>query len=149
LRTVIILVTLVLVTACAPRSPRTLVVTGPEIDFQYAAALARGGNYDAAENAYRKIVAENPESMLAADAEFELAFLHMVPGSPHKDYNEALEQFEKFSNRHPNHRKTMEAKSLQALLKQAIDTGKENDRLKKSIEQLKKVDIRHEERRRK
>ena len=124
------------------------VLTGPEAEYQRAAGLARSGNYKEAMTVYRKIVA-GPATVVSADAEFEIAALYTYYNNPQRDYVQALAGFEEFIRRYPEHAKVREARTWQSLLRQVIETNRENERLKKNIEQLKNLDIMHEERRRK
>jgi outer membrane protein assembly factor BamD (BamD/ComL family) len=86
---------------------------------------------------------------MAADALFEAAYLQAFYDNPHKDFAQALQGFDEFLKRYPDHARAQEAHNWHFVLKTILDTKKENDRLNQSIEELKKLDIRHEERRRK
>lgn len=86
---------------------------------------------------------------MAPDAQFEVAYLQAAYDNPAKDFAQALAGFNEFLWRYPNHAKARDAENWRAVLKLILDMKKENDRLNKSIEQLKKLDIRHEERRNK
>jgi outer membrane protein assembly factor BamD (BamD/ComL family) len=95
----------------------------------------------------RKIAADFPQSPVAADALFEVAYLQTFYDNPQKDYVQALSGFEDFLKRYPDHAKAQDARNWRVILKTILDAGKENERLIKSIEELKKLDIRHEEQR--
>jgi outer membrane protein assembly factor BamD (BamD/ComL family) len=123
--------------------------TDPEDDFQHAATLMKSGNYQEAQSLYRRIITTSPLSPVAADAEYESAYLYVYADNPAKDYTLAVAGFEDFIKHHPNHLKIRDARNWAAALKAIVEAGKENEKLKKNIEQLKKLDIRHEERRRK
>ncbi len=129
-------------TAAGPK-----VVAGPEIDMQQAVSFEKDKKYADAIAAYRKIVTDYPQSPAAADALFAIARLNAFYDNPQKDYTQALADFEDFDKRYPDHEKDRDAKNWQAILKLVLDMKKENARLRKNIDQLEKVDIQHEERR--
>lgn len=124
------------------------VPTGPDKGFQDAAAFVKEKKYSEAIVAYKKIVAASPASALAADSLFELAVIRTLHDNPQRDYVQAIHAFEEFIRQHPGHGRTPEAQSWIYALRQVLDLKKENEHLKKNIEQLKRLDIRHEERRR-
>jgi outer membrane protein assembly factor BamD (BamD/ComL family) len=145
-RNVLILIIVIVLSGCATTPPAA---PGPEADYQGAAFFAKEKKYPAAIAAYRKIADESPHSPLAADSLFEAAHLQAFYDNPQKDYAQALAGFDEFLRRFPNHVKAREAKNWRVILKTIVDTKKENERLRQSIEELNKLDIRHEERRRK
>ncbi len=142
---------LIMIFGCVPATPPSepQIVVGPEVDMQRAVSFEKEKNYPEALAVYRKIVMDYPQAPLAADALFAIAHLHAFYDNPQKDYAQALADFEDFNSRYPNNEKAQEAKNWQAVLKLMLDTKKENIRLHKSIDQLEKEDIRHEERRNK
>jgi outer membrane protein assembly factor BamD (BamD/ComL family) len=142
----IVMILLALLAGCVV-PPQQKMVSGPELDFQKAISLENEKNYSDAIVAYRKIMVDDPQSQIAADSLFAIAYLHAFYDNPQKDYAQALTDFEKFEKLYPNHEKAREARNWQVVLKLILDTKKENNRLRKSIEELEKVDIRHEEKR--
>jgi outer membrane protein assembly factor BamD (BamD/ComL family) len=150
MRKVFALIILIALSGCVPPSPPpSVVVTGPEADYQKAALSVKEKRYHEAIAAYRKIAADAPQSPVAADALFEAAYLQTFYENAQKDYAQALQGFEDFLKRYPGHLKAAEARNWRVVLKTILDARKENDRLNRSIEELKQLDIRHEERRRK
>ena len=145
MRNALVLIVVVLLSGCAT----TPVATGPEADYRNAAAFAKENKYTEAIATYRKLADDASHSALAADSLFEAAWLQAFYDNPQKDYAQALAGFDEFLKRFPKHAKAQEARNWRVVLKMIVDTKKENDRLRKSIEQLNKLDIRHEERRRK
>ncbi len=125
------------------------VLAGPESDMQKAVSLEQDKKYAAALAVYREIVTDYPKSPVAADALFAIARLDAFYDNPQKDYAQALVEFSEFEKLYPNHEKSREAQNWQVILKSILDLKKENNRLRKSIEELENVDIRHEEKRRK
>ncbi len=74
--------------------------------------------------------------------------------NPQRNYAQAIEELDEFLRLYPDNVRVPDAQNLRFLLKVVIDLKKENEhlsksigQLNKSIEQLKKLDIRHEERR--
>ena len=132
---------------CIPQPSVPLPLTGAEADYQTASALVRDRKYPEASTLFQKIAVEAPQSAVAADAVFETAYLLVAQDNPQKDYGQAYLAFDDFLKRYPNHRKAEEAQNWKAVLKTVQESRKENDRLARSIDQLKKLDIRHEQRR--
>jgi len=147
MRKVFVLIILIAFAGCVPPAPK--VVIGPEADFQHAALSVKEKKFHEAIAAYRKIAADAPQSPVAADALFEASYLQTFYDNPQKDYAQALQGFEDFLKHYPGHVKAPDARNWRVVLKTILDARKENDRLNQSIEELKKLDIRHEERRRK
>jgi outer membrane protein assembly factor BamD (BamD/ComL family) len=147
MRNILALLAVILLSGCAT-SPQLPVATGPEVDYQNAAVFAKEKKYSDAIAAFRKIADEKPRSPFAADSLFEAAYLQAFYDNPQKDYAQALAVFEEFLKRYPKHEKSREAKNWRSVLKTIIDVKTENERLNKSIEELNKLDIRHEEMRR-
>lgn len=125
------------------------ITTGPAKDLDEAALLARENKFQEAAAVYQKIQMQSPQTPGAAEAEYEAALLHASPDNPQKDYAQATRLLENFLKQHPNNRRVHDARVWISLLKNIQDLKKENEHLSTNIEQLKQLDIRHEERRRK
>ncbi len=148
MRLFIVLIALIVTQGCVPPSPQPArALTELETQYQNATALVKEKKYQEAIAAYREIVAESSQSPDAADALFETAYLYVYSDNPQKDYAQALAGFDDFLKRYPAHEKAQDARNWRVILKTILDARKENERLMKSIEELKKLDIRHEERR--
>ncbi len=137
MRKVFILFTLICLSGCATWG----IITDSDKDFQAAAALVKVNNFPEGLRAYDKIVSDRPHSAPAADSLFEIALIHAHPDNPAKDYAMAIQTFEKFIERYSDHKKAAEARTWISALKTLQE-------LKEQIEQLMRIDIRHEERRR-
>jgi TolA-binding protein len=122
-------------------------LTGPESEYQDALNRVKEKKYQEALSICRKIASDSPQSPVAADAFYETAYLLVFYDNPQKDYNQALSGFDEFLKRYPDHAKAEDARNWRGVLKTILDARKENEHLIKNIEQLKKLDIRHEERR--
>lgn len=143
MRKVIVLFAIIWLSGCA-------IITGvnePKKEFQAAAVSVKEKKYKAAVAAYKKIVADSPDSTLAADALFELALVHAHHDNPQRDYALAIQTFEEFIKRYSDNKRMTEAQIWISVLKTIQELKKQNEHLNKSIDQLKRLDIRHEERR--
>lgn len=137
MKKVFILFTLICLSGCATWGS----ITDSGKDFQAAAALVKENKFEQGQKAYDRIVTDSPHSAPAADSLFEIALIHAHPDNPAKDYARAIQTFEKFIERYSDHKKAAEARTWISALKTLQE-------LKEQIEQLMRIDIRHEERRR-
>jgi outer membrane protein assembly factor BamD (BamD/ComL family) len=105
--------------------------------------------YSDAVNSYRKILTASPAPapVVAANAQYGIAFLLAYYDNPQRNYAQAIQEFDEFLRLYPDNARARDAQNLRFILKAVIETKKENEHLNRSIEQLKKLDIRHEERR--
>ena len=99
--------------------------------------------------ACNNIMADSPDSPLAADALFEVALINAHHDNPQRDYAQAIRTFAEFLKRNPDNRRADEARTWISVLKTVQELKKQNEHLNVSIEELKQLDIRHEEKRRK
>jgi TolA-binding protein len=144
-RKCIVLFAIVVLSGCASLGLQS----GSEKDFQDATVSVKEKKYSAALAGFQNILREAPNSDLAKDAQLEIALIHTVPDNPQKDFIQAIHEFETFLKLHPDDQRVPEARAWIAVLRAVHDLKKENELLKKNIEELKQLDIRHEERRRK
>jgi len=121
--------------------------TPAEEHLRAADALFGEHKYSEAIESYRSLVREAPDTTWAADAKFNIAYTLSFHENTQKNYSAAFQEFDEFVTQYPENKRVAEAKNLRALLKFLLDTKKDNDRLRRNIEQLKKLDIRHEEQR--
>jgi outer membrane protein assembly factor BamD (BamD/ComL family) len=142
---VIVLLTVILFSGCATTS----VVTGPEKQFQDAAVSVKEKRYKEAAAACTQIMADAPNSSVAADALFELGLINAHHDNPQRDYAQATRTFVEFLKRYPDNRRADEAETWISVLKAIQELKKQNEHLNESIEELKQLDIRHEEKRKK
>ncbi|MGC1455236.1 MAG: outer membrane protein assembly factor BamD [Nitrospirota bacterium] len=143
MKKVIVLLAIIWFSGCATTS----VVTGPEKQFQDATISVKEKRYKEAAAACNKIMADAPDSPLAADALFEIALINVHFENPKRDYVQASRMFAEFVKRYPDNRRTDEAQAWISVLKTVQELKKQNEHLNESIEELKKLDIRHEEKR--
>ena len=144
MRRILLLICVVCLTGCFASSQGEL---SPETAYQRAEDAVQAKQYHEALDYYGKIVSQSPSSPLAADALYEMAVIHTLRDNSHRDFAQALRLFEDFVKKHPDHLKYREAQAWVYVLKYTLDLRRENEVLKKNIEQLKRLDIRHEERR--
>lgn len=121
----------------------------PDNEFSKADRFIQEKKYPEAIGIYEKIAKDSSGSNRAADALFSSAKARASYDNSHKDYALALQDLDEFLRKYPNHEKAREAHNWRHLIKTIIDVKKENERLNQNIEQLKNIDIKHEERRRK
>ncbi len=130
-----------LMTGCAIFS------SGPYADFRNADSLYKEKKYSEAAASYKKALKDSTNPKLIAKARFGLARTLAYYDNPQRDYAQALLEFEEFLRSYPDHEKAADAQNWRAVLKALHEARKENDNLNKSIEQLKRLDVRHEEKR--
>ncbi len=147
MKKVVVLLAVILFSGCA--TSRVVTVTGPEKQLQDAAVSMKEKRYKEAAACYNKIMAESPDSALAANALFELALINAHHDNPQRDYAQATRSFAEFIKRYPDNRRADEARTWISVLRTVLELKKQNEHLKENIEELKQLDIRHEERRRK
>ena len=133
-------VTLVLVCSCL--LPACASLTGPWKDVRAANSLAENKKFSEAISKYQEIIRDHPDSSWAADAQYGLATIFVSSENPQRDYSQALREFDEFVRLYPDDTRFRDAQSWRHVLRTLHD-------LSNSIEQLKRLDIRHEERRRK
>jgi outer membrane protein assembly factor BamD (BamD/ComL family) len=119
---------------------------GPELSA--ADSFFQERRYTEALTGYRKVLSRprSSEHDVAA-ARYAIAFTLSYYDNPHKNYAQALEEFEEFLRLYPNHEKAAEALNWKNVLKTLLEEKRECEQLKKKIEELKRLDIRHEEKR--
>jgi len=142
---IIVLIAIIFLSCCAGGH----VVTGPEQQFQDVAVSVKEKRFKEAAAACNKIMAESPDSALAADALFEVALISAHHDNPQRDYAQAIRTFVEFLKRYPDNRRADEARTWISVLRTVQELKKQNEHLNVSIEELKQLDIRHEEKRRK
>jgi outer membrane protein assembly factor BamD (BamD/ComL family) len=119
-----------------------------DVDLENADKFFREQKYSEAIAAYDKIAKDSPRSERGARALYGAALTHAYYDNFHTDYVLALQRFDEFVRAYPNNERASEAQNWRSVLKIMLELKKENEHLTKSIEQLKRIDIRHEERRR-
>lgn len=102
----------------------------------------RQKQYPKAVAVYQEVLEERPHSFYAADVRYDLVMALIATDNTQKDYALALHECEEFVKSSPNDRRTPEIRNMIGLLRMITN-------LNRNIEDLKKLDIRHEERRRK
>lgn len=123
----------ILGTGCASLTP-------PDRELMVADGLVAQKKYTEAVSAYRTIIKNNSDPEISAEVRFRLAYILISHDNPQPDYPKALQEFEEFLRLYPAHEKAEEAKTWRQALKTI-------ERLNKNIEELKRLDIRHEEKR--
>jgi outer membrane protein assembly factor BamD (BamD/ComL family) len=137
---------LLLLTCCLPACAGFLAY---DVDFENADRFFNEKKYSDAITAYDKIAKDSPRSERGSRALYDVAFTHAFYDNPHKDYAQALQEFDEFLRIYPNSERTRDAQNWRHVLRMVLELRKENEHLLQSINELKQIDIRHEERRRK
>jgi outer membrane protein assembly factor BamD (BamD/ComL family) len=122
-----------LLSACAS-------LTGPGREVYAANNLVENKKYGEAVSIYRKVLRDHPDALSAADARFALATTLAYYENPQRDYAQALQEFDEFVRLYPDDSRYRKAQNWRHVLRALHDS-------RKSIEDLKKLDIRHEEKR--
>jgi outer membrane protein assembly factor BamD (BamD/ComL family) len=120
---------------------------GPESRIAEAEKLAQEKKFPQSLAAYKKILQDYPESEWSARVRFEIALVYASTANPQRDYSQALREFEEFLTLHPGHERAAEANTWKNLIKSFLEVKKENEQLRKNIEELKQLDLRQEEKR--
>ena len=138
---------LVLILACS-LSACTWRIGGRDVELERAGKLVKEGRHTEAMATYCKIARESPGTERGANALFACASVRAAYDNPQRDYALALQEFDEFLRLYPGNERSREALNWRFLLKTMLDLKKENEGLSSRIEQLKQLDIRQEERRR-
>jgi len=133
------------VTCCLPACAGY--IAGHDSGLANADKLFDERKYSEAVIVYDKIAKESPGTERGARALYGAAVTRVFYGSSYKDYTQALQEFDEFLRVYPKSEKAREAQNWRRVLKTVLELKKENERLTRSIDQLKKIDIRHEEQR--
>lgn len=144
MKKILVLIAVIVLAGCAELK----VPSASDEDFQAATAAVKEKRYPEAVTIFKNILVQSPQSGTAAEAQFQIAYVQTLYDNPQKDYAKAIQSFDEFIKRYPGHARYQEAENWRFILRTILDLKKEDDRLHKSIEELKKLDIRHEEKRR-
>jgi outer membrane protein assembly factor BamD (BamD/ComL family) len=138
---------LVLISACC-LSACAWTPGGRDVELERAGRLVKERRHGEALATYCKIARESPGTERGANALFACASVRASYDNPQRDYALALQEFDEFLRLYPTNEKSREAQNWRFLLKAMLELKKENEGLTTRIEQLKQLDIRQEERRR-
>lgn len=115
--------------------------------FPDAEALVKEKKYQEALAVYERTAKQASGTDRGGSALFSSAEIRVWYDNPNRDYTVSLQKFDEFLRQYPEHHKVREAQNWRHIIKTLLELKKENEQLIKNIEQLKRVDIRHEERR--
>ena len=115
-------------------------------DLRRAEDDADSGRYQSAIQTYEKAAAE-PRTETAGEALYQAAYLEAFYDNPQRDYAQALQGFDDYIKRYPRGAHLKDAKNWRSILKTVLDLRVENNRLGRKIDELKQIDILHEEKR--
>jgi outer membrane protein assembly factor BamD (BamD/ComL family) len=114
-----------------------------------AESLEQEEKFKEAADAYEKLADQYLGTSRGEEALFSAGRVRSRHDNPQKEYQRALQDFDEFIKTYPNSDRAGDAQTWRSLIRTILELKKENERLSKSIEELKRVDIQHEERRRK
>jgi len=144
-----VIITPVLLSGCAHFYEE--LITKP--DFEQAEDFTGQGNYTAAVSQYERIIARHP---LVGDAVlFQMGIIYVSPRNQHKDYQKALECFQKLINNYPESMHRKQSDVLISLINEISDRDKkvniqrrqidkleqQVEEIEKKLEQMKEVDM--------
>ncbi len=118
-----------------------------DVDLRQAGALVQEKKFKEAAELYEKVAAGSPGTALGAEALFSAARVRCQFDNPQKEYQHALQDLDEFLRTYPDSQLAGDAQDRRSLIRTILELKKENERLSNSIEELKRVDIRHEEQR--
>jgi predicted small secreted protein len=130
-----------LVLACTCLLPACASLSGPGRDVQAANSLVENKKFNEAVSRYQEVIRDHPDSSWAVDAQYGLATVYVSSENPQRDYSQALHEFDEFIRLYPNDPRFQDAQNWRHALRILLD-------LNKSIQELKELDIQHEEKRR-
>jgi TolA-binding protein len=136
---------LILVGCAAFKDASSMIGVSP---LTRAQAFFDQGKYQEAIRVYRQIVDDDPSNRLAAEAQFRIGYTDSYFQNPKPDYAASVKEFQQVLDRFPKSQWADEAKNWIAILSQLIHQRAENQRLQKDLQQLMKLDIESEKRRR-
>jgi outer membrane protein assembly factor BamD (BamD/ComL family) len=112
-----------------------------------AHGLMQARKYAEAAAAYRQFLQEHPGTEWAPEAKYGIALAAVASDNPQKDYAAGAAEFDEFLVQFPQDKRAGEAHSWRSALKSLLESRKENDRLHKTLQKLKNLDVQQEERR--
>ena len=131
--------------SCAHLQPQPV----QDADTRLAGSLVQEKKFKEAAELYEKVAARALGTALGAEALFSAARIRCQYDNPQKEYQHALQDLDEFLKTYPDSELAGDAQDRRSLIKTILELKKENERLSNSIEELKRVDIRHEEQRQK
>lgn len=123
------------------------VFPGLDRDMHAADYQAQERSYAEALAGYQSLVSRTGTSRRDAAARYSIAVILASHDNPQRNYAKALDAFNEFLKRYPDHERAPDAANWAAALRTLQEAKQENEQLKKNIEQLKRLDIRQEKKR--
>ncbi len=122
-------------------------VSQPQPPIGDAKKLISERKYSDALTTLQKALHDGQYGASAPDIRYLIATVYVAADNPQRDYSQALVEFDEFLRLYPDHERAVEAKSWRHAIKLILEAKKENERLRKSIEGLKELDVRQEQKR--
>jgi TolA-binding protein len=108
-------------------------------------ALIAQGNYDAAIREFQQVLSQTPAAPPGDEALFFLGAAFAHPGNPKRDYAKSLGFFKKLLKEYPQGPWADQARAWIAMIQENEKAAQTVDRLTRTIEQYKQVDLEIEE----
>jgi outer membrane protein assembly factor BamD (BamD/ComL family) len=131
--------------SCARMQPQPI----QDVDIRLAESLVQEKKFKEAAELYENVATRSLGTALGAEALFSAARVRCQYDNPQKEYQHALQNLDEFLKTYPDNELAGDAQDRRSLIRTILELKKENERLSNSIEELKRVDIRHEEQRQK
>ena len=96
-------------------------------------------NYDAALEAYQKVLSLSPRKPPEDEALFNMGLAYAHFGNPKKDYKKSIDLFLRVLNEHPQTHLAVQARVWVGVLLESTDSIKKAERLKERIKDLERV----------
>jgi tetratricopeptide (TPR) repeat protein len=96
-------------------------------------------NYDAALEAYQKVLSLSPHKPPEDEALFNMGLAYAHFGNPKKDYKKSIDLFLRVLNEHPQSHLVVQARVWVGILLESTDSIKKVERLKETIKDLERV----------
>jgi tetratricopeptide (TPR) repeat protein len=96
-------------------------------------------NYDAALEAYQKVLSLSPHKPPEDEALFNMGLAYAHFGNPKKDYKKSIDLFLRVLNEHPQSHLVVQARVWVGVLLESTDSIKKVERLKETIKDLERV----------
>jgi tetratricopeptide (TPR) repeat protein len=96
-------------------------------------------NYDAALEAYQKVLSLSPHKPPEDEAIFNMGLTYAHFGNPKKDYKKSIDLFLRVLNEYPESHLSVQAKIWVGVLLESTESIKKAERLKETIRNLEKV----------
>ncbi|OPY92577.1 MAG: Outer membrane protein assembly factor BamD [Syntrophaceae bacterium PtaU1.Bin231] len=110
-------------------------------DFEQAENFARQGDYDTAASKYEEMIGRHP--LIADEALFQMGILYVTPQNRHRNYQKALECFQRLIDHYPESGHRRDSVVLASLLheissrdRKVVAQGRQIEKLEQQVEEI-------------